>query len=42
VLTRAGKALVRDATATLGAIVESLLSGLGERDRAAFAKLATL
>jgi DNA-binding MarR family transcriptional regulator len=42
VLTRSGKALVRDATATVSAIAESILGSLGERDRAAFAKLASL
>ncbi len=41
-LTRSGKALVRDATATASAIAESILSSLGERDRAAFSKLAAL
>jgi DNA-binding MarR family transcriptional regulator len=42
VLTRSGKALVKDATATVGAIAESILGSLGERDRAAFSKLASL
>lgn len=42
VLTRAGKSLVKDATATVSAIAESILGSLGERDRAAFAKLAAL
>jgi DNA-binding MarR family transcriptional regulator len=42
VLTRSGKALVRDATATVSAIAESILGSLGDRDRAAFAKLASL
>lgn len=42
VLTRSGKALVKDATETLGAAAESLLGSLGERDRSAFGKLATL
>jgi DNA-binding MarR family transcriptional regulator len=41
VLTRSGKALVRDATATVSAIAESILGSLGERDRAAFAKLVS-
>jgi DNA-binding MarR family transcriptional regulator len=41
VLTRSGKALVKDATATVAAIAESILGSLGDRDRAAFAKLAT-
>jgi DNA-binding MarR family transcriptional regulator len=39
-LTRSGKTLARDATATAAAIAESMLASLGERDRAAFAKLA--
>jgi DNA-binding MarR family transcriptional regulator len=42
VLTRAGKSLVKDATATVSSIAESILGSLGERDRAAFAKLAAL
>jgi DNA-binding MarR family transcriptional regulator len=41
VLTRSGKALVKDATATVTAIAESVLGSLPERDRAVFAKLAT-
>jgi DNA-binding MarR family transcriptional regulator len=41
VLTRSGKALVKDATSTVAAIAESILGGVGDRDRAAFAKLAT-
>ena len=42
VLTRGGKALVRDASATVTAIAERTLGSLGDRDRAAFAKLANL
>jgi DNA-binding MarR family transcriptional regulator len=42
VLTRSGKALVRDATATVSAVAESILGSLGDRDRAAFGKLASL
>ncbi len=42
VLTRSGKALAKDATATVNALAESILGALGERDRAAFAKLASL
>jgi DNA-binding MarR family transcriptional regulator len=42
VLTRSGKALVKDATATVGTMAEAILGSLGERDRAVFAKLATL
>jgi DNA-binding MarR family transcriptional regulator len=42
VLTRSGKSLVKDATATVNTIAESILSSLGERDRAAFAKLSSL
>jgi DNA-binding MarR family transcriptional regulator len=41
VLTRSGKTLAKDATATVTAIAESILGSLGDRDRAAFAKLAT-
>jgi DNA-binding MarR family transcriptional regulator len=40
VLTRSGKTLVKDATATVTAIAESILGSLG--DRAAFGKLAVL
>jgi DNA-binding MarR family transcriptional regulator len=40
VLTRAGKTLAKDATATVTSIAESILGSLGDRDRAAFAKLA--
>jgi hypothetical protein len=40
VLTRSGKTLVKDATATATAIAESILRSLGERDRAVLAKLA--
>jgi DNA-binding MarR family transcriptional regulator len=42
VLTRSGKALAKDAAVTLGAIAEGILGSLNERDRAAFAKLASL
>lgn len=42
VLTRSGKALTKDASATMTAIAETILGSLGERDRAAFAKLAAL
>jgi DNA-binding MarR family transcriptional regulator len=42
VLTRSGKALVKDATVTVTSIAESVLGTLGEKDRAAFAKLAML
>jgi DNA-binding MarR family transcriptional regulator len=42
VLTRSGKALAKDAAATLSAVAESILGSLGERDRAAFAKLGAL
>jgi DNA-binding MarR family transcriptional regulator len=41
VLTRSGKTLVRDATHTVDKVANALLSALGERDRAAFSKLAT-
>jgi len=39
VLTRSGRTLVKDATTTMTNLAESLLSSLGARDRAAFAKL---
>jgi DNA-binding MarR family transcriptional regulator len=42
VLTRSGKALVKDATVTVSALAEAVLGALGEKDRAAFAKLAAL
>ena len=42
VLTRSGKTLVKDATATATAIAVSILGSLSERDRAAFGKLAAL
>jgi DNA-binding MarR family transcriptional regulator len=42
VLTRSGKSLVKDATASVTAIAEAVLGSLGDRDRAAFAKLAAL
>lgn len=42
VLTKSGRTLVKDATATTAAIAETILASLGERDRAAFAKLAAL
>jgi DNA-binding MarR family transcriptional regulator len=42
VLTKSGKALVKDATATATTIAESILGSLAKSDRAAFAKLATL
>jgi DNA-binding MarR family transcriptional regulator len=42
VLTKNGKALVRDATATATAIAESILGSLGKADRAAFARLGAL
>jgi len=41
VLTRSGKALTRDATTSVTSIAESILGSLGERDRAAFARLAS-
>jgi DNA-binding MarR family transcriptional regulator len=40
VLTRSGKALVKEATATVERIAEALLSSLNDRDRQVFAKLA--
>jgi DNA-binding MarR family transcriptional regulator len=42
VLTRSGKALVKDATATAQTVAESILGSLAERDRAAFGKLVAL
>jgi DNA-binding MarR family transcriptional regulator len=39
VLTRAGKTLAKDAAASMTAIAEAILGSLGDRDRAAFAKL---
>jgi DNA-binding MarR family transcriptional regulator len=42
VLTRSGKSLVKDATATVMTVAEALLGSLGDKDRAAFAKLAAL
>jgi DNA-binding MarR family transcriptional regulator len=42
VLTRSGRALAKDAAATAEGIADALLRSLGERDRAAFAKLATM
>jgi len=39
VLTRSGRTLVKDATATASALAENILRSLGDRDRAAFAKL---
>jgi DNA-binding MarR family transcriptional regulator len=41
-LTRSGSELVKNAATTLTAIAESIFASLGERDRAAFAKLAEL
>jgi DNA-binding MarR family transcriptional regulator len=42
VLTKSGRALAKDATETVEGVAESILASLGERDRAAFAKLAAL
>jgi DNA-binding MarR family transcriptional regulator len=42
VLTKNGKVLAKDATATVTALAEAILGSLGDRDRAAFAKLAAL
>jgi DNA-binding MarR family transcriptional regulator len=42
VLSRSGKGLVKDATATIEGIAGSILGSLDPRDRAAFAKLAAL
>ncbi len=40
VLTRSGRALVKDATATMNGIAESILGPLGERERGALARVA--
>jgi DNA-binding MarR family transcriptional regulator len=42
VLTRSGKSLVKDATATVTTIATAVLGSLDARDRAAFVKLAAL
>ncbi len=42
VLTRSGKALVRDASTTMEAIAGSILASLDQRDHAVFAKLSSL
>jgi DNA-binding MarR family transcriptional regulator len=42
VLTRSGKALVKDAAVTVTAIADAVLGALPEQDRAAFSRLATL
>jgi DNA-binding MarR family transcriptional regulator len=42
VLTRSGKSLVKDATATVESMAEAILSSLGDRDRSAFSKLGNL
>src|SRR5499427_820713 len=42
VLTRSGRTLAHNAAATLSVIAEGILKSLGDRDRAAFAKLAAL
>lgn len=39
VLTRSGRTLVKDATATMTTIAQGIMSSLGDRDRSAFAKL---
>jgi DNA-binding MarR family transcriptional regulator len=41
VLTGSGRTLVKDATATMGDFAEALLRSLGDRDRAALAKLGS-
>src|SRR5579871_792998 len=40
VLTRSGRTLAHNAAATLDVLAESILGSMGERDRAAFSKLA--
>jgi DNA-binding MarR family transcriptional regulator len=42
VLTKSGRTLAKDATTTAASLAEAILGSLGERDRAAFAKLAAL
>jgi DNA-binding MarR family transcriptional regulator len=42
VLSRSGKSLAKDATATVTTIAEAVLGSLSDKDRAAFAKLAEL
>jgi len=42
VLTRSGRTLVQNATATMESVAESILDSLGARDRAAFARLTAL
>ena len=42
VLTRSGRALVKDATVTAAAIAESILGSLPKGDRSTFARLAAL
>jgi DNA-binding MarR family transcriptional regulator len=42
VLTRQGKALVRDATSTVGSMAEMILASLNEADRVVFVRLAAL
>lgn len=40
VLTKSGRALVKDATATMSSVAEAILKSLDKSDRTAFAKLA--
>ena len=40
VLTKSGRALMKDATATMNGVAEAILKSLDKQDRAAFAKLA--
>jgi DNA-binding MarR family transcriptional regulator len=42
VLTKSGRALTLDATTTVAALADTILGSLGDRDRAAFGKLAAL
>ncbi len=39
VLTRSGRTLAKDAAATMTTVAQGIMSALGDRDRAAFAKL---
>jgi DNA-binding MarR family transcriptional regulator len=41
VLTKSGRALAKDAAASMTSVAQGILGSLGERDRAAFARLVT-
>ena len=42
VLTKSGRALMKDATATMNGVAESILKSLDKADRAAFARLSEI